>query len=148
VPEIVVAQIWLALEARRAGDADGSSQLAVALVDLDDFRGFNDARGHVAGNALLVDLAKLVRDTTGSSDLAARIGGDEFLLAWPGDTAADAVRKVDDLRSLFEDQTGLTLSGGVADLATVDPDLLLRAADEALYAAKKAGRDCVRVYRP
>ena len=135
--------------------------LTVALVDIDDFREFNNSRTQLAGNVLLSDLAELIRGVTGSSDLAARIGGDEFLLAWPGDDAVDAVHNVEQLqdrlreRVLGSDHPSITISAGVAELAAIPKapgedvaESLLRAADFALYAAKKAGGDCVRVYRP
>jgi len=148
LPDPAQWQDWLALQIPHAESAALTSRLATAMVNVDGFRGFNETHGHRAGDELLVTLAQLIRDATGSGDFASRVDGDRFLLAWAGDDATDAVRKLDELRASFRDESGLTLSAGVADLATVHPDLLFRCADNALSEAKRAGRDRITVYRP
>lgn len=143
--------------------------LAVALVDIDDMRGINDAHGHLFGNVVIGRLAELLRDATGTSDLAARFGGGkflhagpgDFLLAWPGDEATDAAYEADELRVRFRElefslgdgkQPGrFTLSAGVAGLEAAhrsrrrDLAGLLMAAQEACWAAKRDGGDRVRI---
>ena len=155
LPDHGEAELWL--EERLVG----SDSLAVALVDVDGFKQINERFLHLGGNELLKALAELLREMTSGSDLVARFGGDEFLLAWPGGDATGAVHRMETLRRCLREQgigpkqLTITVSAGVAERAAVHeiPGVaysmpLLRAADEALYAAKRAGRDCVRVYRP
>jgi diguanylate cyclase (GGDEF)-like protein len=136
--------------------------LAVALIDVDDMRGINDTHGHAFGDVVLRRLASLVQAAAGTRDLAARLRGDEFLLAWPGDDVIDAAHEADGLRARFRELRfpigdgepfhGLTLSAGVAGLEHVQrsrrQDLttaLVMAADEACLAAKRHGGDRVRI---
>jgi diguanylate cyclase (GGDEF)-like protein len=129
--------------ARRSG-----SSLSVAVGDLDRFKRVNDALGHPAGDAALVRSARILTSGKRRFDSAARIGGDEFaLLAADSDDhgaymLAERVRgTLDD--EFEDDRQPLTISFGVATfpLHGQSADALLRAADQALYAAKTLGRD-------
>jgi diguanylate cyclase (GGDEF)-like protein len=144
-------------EAELCGDP-----LSIALVDIDRMRSVNGVFGVAVGDAMICRVADLLRSATGANDLAARVGGDEFLLAWVGDDADEAAAEVDDLRRRFEAMetelvigariSGLTLSAGIAQLpnpiapALVQPaEIMLAQADLALDTAKRAGGNCVRI---
>ncbi len=137
--------------ARRHG-----SSLALLMIDLDHFKQVNDTRGHLAGDRVLETIGALLRALKRPVDVAARYGGEEFaLLLTDTDEAgahAAAKRVHETLRSVdHSDAEGrefrVTSSVGVAMLEAQDPngEALIARADQALYAAKGAGRD--RVYR-
>jgi diguanylate cyclase (GGDEF)-like protein len=129
--------------------------LSTVLVDLDRFKQINDNYGHPIGDEVLAAAAKSMKGTIRASDFIARYGGEEFLILLQGTdqaTAAEVAEKVRrDLAHLrVPGFTGrVSASFGVATIPTDagDPDGVLRCADEALYAAKNAGRDQVTVYR-
>lgn len=136
----------LLAEARHRGEP-----VSVALIDLDHFKGVNDRFGHAAGDAVLVRMAELLRANTRAGDLLVRLGGEEFLVVLVG-TAAEAAREVmERLRHHLQQADwqavapGLmvTLSAGLASTPACGVDDLRRAADEALYRAKRAGRNRV-----
>ena len=116
--------------------------VAVAMVDLDRFKAFNDSFGHAAGDDVLVDAAMAWRRELRSTDLLARHGGEEFAVLLTDCGPAEAVGLLDRLRSATpHDQT---CSVGVAYWRGGDSvEQLVARADAALYAAKHAGRDCV-----
>jgi diguanylate cyclase len=139
--------------------------LSVALIDIDDMRLINDSHGYAVGDLVLCRLADLLRDATGARDIAARFGGEEFLIAWPGDDAQEAADQADAIRLRFHGMEveladgrragGFTLSAGISQLSTLSRNdrrwelgwrRLLDNADAALWAAKKAGGDCVRIF--
>lgn len=128
--------------------------LALVIIDLDHFKAVNDTHGHAAGDRLLAAFGALLAGQTRRSDVACRYGGEEFCLLMPRTDAAGARRKVQALlrrwRNLVFDLGGVLLQGqtfsaGVADttLAPDSPDALLKAADDQLLAAKRAGRNRV-----
>jgi diguanylate cyclase (GGDEF)-like protein len=121
--------------------------LAVALIDLDQFKAFNDAHGHQAGDALLCDVAVALRTQLRGVDLLARWGGEEFAVALPGcdaDLAQDVAHR---LRRATPG--GQTCSVGLTTAVPNDtPDSVLRRADSALYEAKRAGRNRVVAVHP
>ena len=133
--------------------------LCIAMLDLDHFKQFNDTFGHEAGDVVLAEVGRLLRDNVRRSDIACRYGGEEFVLVFPDSSLEDAKVRVEKLCALVKHLAldhgdrplgSVTLSAGVA-LAQVDgstPSEILRAADEALYAAKQAGRDRVFESRP
>jgi diguanylate cyclase (GGDEF)-like protein len=138
-------------EACNTAREDGSP-LAVVLIDVDHFKQVNDRHGHAAGDATLRALADLLRGRVRSSDLAARIGGDELAVLLPGADVHRAVRLAEQLRAealLLRPEgypsDGVSVSLGVAagDGAGTDPDALLAAADAQLYLAKLT-RNAVR----
>ncbi len=132
-------------------------RVAVLFVDLDEFKNVNDTLGHWAGDALLVQLSDRLTGQLRLADTAARLGGDEFAVLVDDLTdeavAADiAQRIIDALQvpiNLASRRVSLTASVGVAyGSEGADTDELLRNADIAMYAAKAAGKNCVRVYTP
>jgi len=142
----------LALELERAqltGDP-----VALAIFDIDHFKGFNDTHGHQEGNRVLQKVAELFKKTGRRGDVVARYGGEEFVALLYGASASDAWRFAEAFRSAVAAQafTGeasralgrITLSGGVATfpLDAQDDISLIKAADARLYRAKEAGRNC------
>ncbi len=130
--------------------------VALAILDLDGFKGFNDRYGHVAGDRLLVAAADAITRAIRDTDLAARFGGDEFVVLLPEADATRAVACLERIRSgigrarISGARDGTTVSAGVAVFdpnvrASVSVSAWLRQADAALYAAKAAGRDRVLV---
>jgi diguanylate cyclase (GGDEF)-like protein len=112
-------------------------------LDLDHFKRVNDERGHEAGDRALAMVGRVIADHVRGADLAARWGGEEFVVVLPGADAAAARAFAERVRGAVADsRDGLTLSAGVAvTTGPPDPRALLGAADAALYAAKRAGRD-------
>jgi diguanylate cyclase (GGDEF)-like protein len=129
----------------------------VMLLDLDYFKAVNDSLGHAAGDHVLRAVAQVLLQETRISDTVARVGGDEFVILLPGQTDVEvltraAQRIIASLQVpiLFEGQPcEIGVSVGIA-LSTdyVDPDAerMLGDADQALYAAKRAGRARVEMY--
>ena len=131
----------LAVEIARA-TRDGA-RLAVVTFDLDHFKAVNDEQGHEAGDRALVALAAVIRGHVRGGDLAARWGGEEFVVVLPGADAEAARTLAERVRgALAAAGLGVTVSAGVGVAeAPFDPRALLAAADAAMYAAKRAGRD-------
>jgi two-component system cell cycle response regulator len=120
--------------------------LSIAIVDLDHFKRINDRFGHPTGDDVLVASVTAMRAHLRAEDQLGRLGGEEFLVLLP-DTAGDAAIAVaEKLRmevAAAPAPVSVTVSVGVATWGDEDPAELLRRADEALYAAKDAGRDRV-----
>ncbi|GHE19748.1 sensor domain-containing diguanylate cyclase [Halomonas urumqiensis] len=125
---------------------DAASAFTLALLDIDYFKSVNDTHGHGAGDRVLVTLAELIRQTLRGGDVAARIGGEEFVLMMLN-TPIDAARVgVERLRLTVEchawQKTPITLSIGLAAYRSGDTaESLLQRADRALYRAKARGRN-------
>ena len=130
--------------------------LAAVIIDLDHFKRVNDEHGHDAGDRLLASFGRLLAGSLRKSDVACRYGGEEFCVLMPDTDAAGARRKVAALlrrwrvESLLQGAAaggGTSFSAGVADSrqTSVSWQALLKAADEQLLAAKREGRNRVRV---
>jgi diguanylate cyclase (GGDEF)-like protein len=147
------AQVELARAARTR------TPLAVAMIDIDHFKQVNDTYGHLAGDEVLKLLAAAMRALLRDYDLVGRFGGEEFSVLLPHTSAGDAAQIAERLRvrlarliipmgdSPDRDTVQVTVSIGVATLHSARRDLddLIAAADAALYQAKAAGRNAVRV---
>ena len=126
-------------------------QLSLLVVDLDHFKRVNDTLGHDAGDDVLRRFADVLRATGGDGDVPTRLGGEEFALVLPGAGEARALAVAEHLRLLVRSQfatfpTPVSVSVGVASRGPEARDAaeLMRAANRALYAAKRLGRDrCV-----
>lgn len=159
---------WRALGDRRlrgggwTGPAtqDGdSTMMALLMLDLDHFDEVNNTCGHLAGNAVLAAVAATFREHLRETDLCGRYGGDEFAILLTGTSAAEAATIADRLCLAVSELTfpgicgdagpspRVTISVGIAALdgAHVDLDELVAAADDAMYQAKNAGRNTVRM---
>ena len=129
--------------------------LSVALVDLDDFKHYNDRYGHLAGDQVLTSVARsLQQRASRNGEAVGRFGGDEFLVLWPGIDATTAKRNADEVREavrildlrLADQPVRVSVSiGGITMVPTgVTTALaLVHAADRAMYAAKRAGGDAM-----
>ena len=122
--------------------------LTVAVIDLDHFKRINDTRGHATGDEVLRHIGQQLAASLREGDTLARLGGDEFAIALPGLTDEHAQSVVDRIRMSVRgvDVTEiLTASAGYTSAsADSTTNVLLESADRAMYAAKKAGRDCTR----
>ena len=123
--------------------------IALLYLDLDDFKVVNDRHGHPTGDAVLQLVADAMRTTVRQSDIVGRLGGDEFAVLMPeteGPVAhAAATRLAANLRDVFRGTPAVTVSIGVVSALGVvtSPDALLSRADQAMYEAKRAGKDRV-----
>ncbi|MGD2068732.1 MAG: diguanylate cyclase [Gemmatimonadota bacterium] len=126
--------------------------LAVVLFDLDKFKQYNDRYGHPAGDEALRTFADVLRGTTRRMNLSARFGGEEFLSVLAGSDSEGATVFAERVRTSLRNENlgadALTVSAGVAAYrpGMRSPDALLAAADDALYQAKRDGRNCVRTF--
>ena len=148
----------LAAELHRA--MDQSSCLSLFIFDLDHFKRYNDRNGHVAGDRLLRELAKVVQGCIRRDALFGRYGGEEFLILFPGTTRRQALAAAENVRfavANYPFEFGalqplgiVTISGGVAEGPEDGRDAatLVSAADAALYRAKAAGRNRVLAHEP
>lgn len=128
--------------------------LCVALLDLDDFKRLNDTHGHAVGDEALIHLVRVIKDTLRTMDVIGRFGGEEFLIVLPDTPLEDAIQTVTRLqreltKRIFmhnNERLLITFSAGVA-LRTPDEDqaALIKRADDALYKAKRAGKNRVVV---
>jgi diguanylate cyclase (GGDEF)-like protein len=153
--ELIYRAACAAYDQRSAGQALPGQVLSVFLFDIDNFKNYNDSNGHLAGDKLLQELAGLVNEAVRKDDVFGRFGGEEFLLILPHTNAAQALQAAEKIRALlashpfaFAEKQPLkmiSISGGVAEypLHGLDAAGLLHAADEALYDAKRAGRNKV-----
>jgi len=110
----------------------------LAMIDLDRFKALNDVRGHAAGDALLRQAADTIEEACRTSDIAARVGGDEFVLILPEANQFEATATCERLRAEVETLADVSLSWGVAEypIHGEQPGELMRAADVAMYASK------------
>jgi len=141
--------------ARRYGN-----KLSLVMVDLDHFRQVNDSFGHPLGDLALAEVARLLAANIRTSDVVARYGGEEFMIILPEADAGQAAQAAEKLRMVVEvndislegPEVKVTISCGVADLASVHPergslrDALVMAADRAMHRAKLNGRNQVLMH--
>ncbi|WP_019916578.1 diguanylate cyclase [Methyloversatilis discipulorum] len=130
--------------------------VAVFMVDVDHFKQFNDRHGHEAGDAVLRTVGRLLRDHARDSDIAARYGGEEFTLVLPEADRDTALARAETLRTAIENLE-LSFHGNALGTLTISigialyprhghsPTDLMRAADQALYVAKRNGRNRVHL---
>lgn len=129
-----------------------ASPMSFVMLDIDHFKSINDTHGHARGDDVLQQVASAVRAAARECDLVCRYGGEEFCVLLPGLTAAEAAGEAEKYRQAIaaRDAGGIrvTASLGAAGTAAAegDPHALLEQADQALYAAKRTGRDRVVRY--
>jgi diguanylate cyclase (GGDEF)-like protein len=128
------------------GGAFETEIFTLATIDIDDFKLVNDSHGHPVGDEALCQVAEALRANVRGEDVVFRVGGEEFAVLMPGLPAADALPVAERLRRAVADtvfEPPLRISIGLASWPAdaSDSDELLRRADEALYAAKRGGKD-------
>jgi diguanylate cyclase (GGDEF)-like protein/PAS domain S-box-containing protein len=133
--------------------------LACIMTDIDHFKSFNDRHGHAVGDKVLVAFAKTLYAGLRSEDLLCRYGGEEFCILLPDATPAMAIDIAERLRSEAESRAGSSIRGAIElkvtasfGVAILNKDVetfkaMLDRADQALYLAKKSGRNCVRLWQ-
>jgi len=129
---------------------------SVMFLDLDQFKSVNDSRGHMAGDKLLVMVARRILGLVRETDFAARLGGDEFAIILPNDCNVESVgrlaaRLIEEIKRAYlidDDQVHIGVSIGIAmaPMNGTRPDQILRNADLALYRAKADGRSVYRFF--
>jgi diguanylate cyclase (GGDEF)-like protein len=133
------------------------STLCLAMIDIDDFKKFNDNYSHLAGDEVLILISNLLKKSFRGSDVSFRFGGEEFVVILLNTKISHAFNKMDEFRDLIKNTTiyykdkpisNITVSIGLAEApqhgALIDD--LIKAADHALYSAKKSGKDKVVSY--
>ena len=128
------------------------SPLCVAMLDIDNFKKLNDSLGHDAGDAALIHLVTIIRETLRPQDTLARFGGEEFIIILPDTMLEDAktaiVRLQRELTKRYflheNEKVLITFSAGVTDHRSDDTQAsVTKRADDAMFAAKKAGKNRV-----
>jgi diguanylate cyclase (GGDEF)-like protein len=132
--------------------------LACVMIDLDNYKQLNDTLGHQVGDELLVLAGKVIAANMRRMDVAARYGGDEFILLLPKASAHDAAVAADRIRHEFRLSSALLLArdegvsmsigiGSICENRPIGAEQLVASADAALYLAKEAGRDQVTLFQ-
>lgn len=144
---------------QRLGETADPTPVSLAIIDLDHFKRVNDDHGHDVGDLVLTSVARELAAEAGPDDVAVRHGGEEFILLMAATDAEHAWLRADRLRTRVEStpvtvgadsrELSVTFSAGVATATGLfPPKALLRAADDALYVAKRTGRNTVRTATP
>jgi diguanylate cyclase (GGDEF)-like protein len=140
--------------------ASYGSPFSIFIFDIDHFKNYNDTNGHMQGDIVLKEIGHLLRENTRSTNIAARYGGEEFILLLQDTQSQAAMNCADNIRKLIEAHAFsfrekqplgcVSISGGVATFPFDGNKVeeLMKHADEALYAAKASGRNCIMKYKP
>jgi diguanylate cyclase (GGDEF)-like protein len=139
-------------EAQRATRHD--RRFALLFMDLDGFKAINDRHGHKTGDQVLIDVAQVLASNCRATDLAARQGGDEFVVLLAevaslaaAQKAAEKLRESIEALSWNEMQVGASIGLALWPDDADDPETLIRLADDAMYRAKSAGKNRIRLAR-
>src|SRR3954447_12243858 len=129
-------------------------QGAVMIIDIDGLKGVNDSLGHHAGDNLIRQIARILRERVRTTDIVARLSGDELAVLMPQADVEGALQLGEDLRSQVAEAARpapeadpVTISVGIAMFGSEASDAVLIAADEAMYRAKEEGRDRVVLHQ-
>jgi diguanylate cyclase (GGDEF)-like protein len=122
--------------------------MTLAMIDIDNFKNYNDSKGHEEGNELLSQLAHIFRHNTRNCDILARYGGEEFVIIFPETSLEEAIVVSDRICKTVESTLDVSVTMGIAGLPqhTVDFNSLLRMADQAMYWGKHHGKNQIVVY--
>ncbi|MDR1298331.1 MAG: GGDEF domain-containing protein [Deltaproteobacteria bacterium] len=138
------------------GDVGRFMPIHLAIFDLDRFKVINDTWGHAIGDKVLIITSKIIQNFAGDRHLACRYGGEEFLIIYSGVDGDEAARLTEGVRRKVEETqitirgqvVPVTLSAGLSSFVVgEDEQSLIGRADKALYQAKAAGRNLVRIWR-
>lgn len=147
--EILEKELW---RSRRYG-----GQISLIMIDVDNLKKINDTYGHRAGDKVIREISRKIKECIRQIDTAARYGGDEFAVILPNTSLADATivaeRMVDAVAHSpaiwKKDQIPLSISVGLGQYdADTNPEDITSGSDKALYTAKKAGKNTVRIFEP
>lgn len=124
--------------------------LSVILVDVDNFKKINDQYGHMTGDKVLIQVARIIQDSVRVTDIVGRFGGEEFMVVLPACDQEGALEVAEKMRkgiqsAIFEKGLRVTISGGVKQYAGESIDRLLELVDTNLYLAKQSGKNCIGV---
>lgn len=145
----------LQLEAEIKRAQRSNVPLSLAMLDIDHFKKVNDSYGHPQGDRVIKSLAQLLRKRLRKSDIIGRYGGEEFVIAMPNTPSRLAVNILDELRESFgklrfenlQSEFSCTFSCGVATISPMESAIdLINYADDALYQAKRSGRNRIELY--
>src|SRR5262245_50789483 len=151
--ELIYRTACAAYDQRDTSAAQASEALSIFLFDIDNFKHYNDSNGHLAGDKLLQELSRLVQENIREDDIFGRFGGEEFLLILPRTNLAQGLAAANKIRGVIaahkfpfaerQPLGSISVSGGVAEYPYdgMDAVSLLKAADQALYEAKRQGRN-------
>jgi len=122
--------------------------MSLAMIDIDNFKGYNDTKGHEEGNELLMRLAHVFRHNTRNCDLLARYGGEEFVIIFPETALEEAIVVSERICRTVESTLGVSVTIGLSSLPnnTTDHNELIRTADKAMYWGKQHGKNQIVVY--
>src|SRR6201995_1940962 len=143
---------YLARELERPAQARLAAPLTLAVLDLDHFKSINDGFGHAAGDQVLVRVAGLLLDVVRDTDIVVRSGGEEFLVLMPATDAGGGRAVCERIREAVQDELWERIAGGLSVTASIgvassdlpsELEALVALADQRLYDAKRAGRNCV-----
>jgi diguanylate cyclase (GGDEF)-like protein len=130
--------------------------LSFLMIDVDNFKMYNDNKGHIAGDELLIKCSMLVNEMCSGNTFVARYGGEEFGVVLPNSSLQDAIDFAEDIRLLIEEQKlfigvedkYVSVSIGISSTeqhAFKQKEELIKRADQALYQSKKNGKNCITV---
>ncbi|MBN2298407.1 MAG: diguanylate cyclase [Deltaproteobacteria bacterium] len=123
--------------------------MSLAMIDIDNFKGYNDSKGHEEGNELLMQLAHVFRHNTRNCDLLARYGGEEFVIIFPETSLEEAIVVSERICTTVESSLDVSVTIGLSSLPnnTTDHNELIRMADKAMYWGKQHGKNQIVVYK-
>ena len=144
---------WMQLKTELARTKRTGLPCTLMMMDLDNFKELNDTLGHVEGDSFLALFGKLLRENSRSTDLPCRYGGDEFGLIMPATSLSEALKSANRLRNLptripQRSTLPVSLSIGIAEYthySSFDATEFVRAADSALYKAKRGGKNRIEI---
>ena len=128
--------------------------LSLVFIDIDDFKQINDTLGHIVGDEVLKEVAQILKENTRESDICARWGGEEFVIALMNTDISEALAVTDKIRNLLQNSLklkgiighSLTVSAGITKYIKTDTmDTLISRSDNAMYEAKESGKNCTKV---
>ena len=123
--------------------------LSLIITDIDDFKKINDTFGHLYGDDVIKEIAKIMSSTARRTDFVGRYGGEEFIIIMPHTDLNAAYVLSDRLHNRIKNSTifetiKITLSGGISELKGESPNEILRITDQKLYSAKMSGKNCFK----